>query len=78
MGVVKLVKPSISHETVALFKALAAAAERGDINGAAVACIYPGPERDFALHVAGEARRNPIHTRGTLCQFDLELSKLVK
>lgn len=78
MGVVKLVKPAISHELVALFKDLAAAAERGEIDGAAVSCSYPGPDHDFALYVAGAARRNPMYTRGTLCQLDIELSKLTE
>lgn len=79
MGVVlRLVSPAICHELVTLFRDLADAAERGDFNGAVVSCSIPGPDHDFALYVAGESRRNPTHSRGTLCQLDLELSKLMK
>lgn len=75
-AVVFLVPAVVSHETVNLFRALAAAAERGEIIGAAVSCDYPGPGNNFALHVVGASKADPTHTRGALCQFDDELSKL--
>lgn len=75
-SVVSLVPGVISQETIDLFDSLAAAARRGEVNGAAVACNYPGPGHHFGLHVAGSARYDPTHTRGELNQFDIELSKL--
>lgn len=74
--VVELLQAVVSEETINLFRALAAAAERGEIIGAAVACDYPGPGNHFALHVVGASKAHPRLTRGTLCQFDEELSKL--
>lgn len=78
MGVLELVKPTICEELVAMFAELGEAAARGDYNGAVVSCSIPGPGHHFALYVAGESRRDPTHTRGALCQLDLELSKLLK
>ncbi len=78
MSVVSLVARPVSQETVDLFNELAAAAARGEIDGAAVACTYPGPGHHFGLHVTGVARSDPTHTRGAFNQFDIELSKLPK
>lgn len=78
MGVVlTLVDPAISEETVQFFKSLAAAAERGEIVGAAVVYIKPGgfPWR-FALDISGCAWRDPTFVRGTLNQFDKVLADL--
>lgn len=78
MSVVSLVPHSVSQETVDLFDALADAARRGDINGAAVSFTYPGPERHFGLCIAGAARRDPTHASGSLNKFIIELSNMPK
>ena len=72
---VRLVRDSVSHNTVQCLRQLLEGAERGEIIGLAFAAVLKG--RRYMVNSAGEAHRNPTFSRGMLLSLDDELGRMV-
>lgn len=65
----------VSHDTVRCLREALELAERGELFGAVVISMLK--QRKYAMHVTGEAHRNPTFTRGMLCVLDDQLARQI-
>ncbi len=69
----RLVPDTISGDTVEALEQLLAAARKGQVIGLAYVVMYK--RRQFIANAAGEAKRNPVFTRGMLACLDDALGR---
>lgn len=67
-----LVQNHVSSDTVECLENLLAEAREGKILGAAFCVMYKG--REFIADATGEARRNPVFTRGMVAFLDDQIA----
>lgn len=67
---------AVSHDTVKCLERLLEQARAGEAIGIAYAVMYK--RRKFAVHMCGEAHRNPTFTRGMIAALDDELGFRVR
>jgi hypothetical protein len=66
---------TVSRDTVACLRDLLARAERGEVVGLAYAAMHK--RRKYAVHICGEADRNPTFARGMVDALSDELARRV-
>lgn len=74
MGVLNLVPPAVSGDTVQALEYLLQEARAGRLVGLAWVCMIRG--RLYEVDAAGEAKRLPTYARGLLRRLDDELAKI--
>ena len=67
----KLLRDSISHDTVQCLTELLSLAKDGEVTGLAFAATLKG--RSYIVNTAGYAHKNPTFARGIVCAIDDEL-----
>lgn len=73
-GIVRLVRPAVSEDTVLAVAYLKQEIDAGRIVGLAWVAIHPG--QYYSVDFAGEARKLPTFTRGMVEALSDQLAKL--
>lgn len=73
--VVSLIRPTVSEDTVMALEILLAEARAGQLVGIAYVGIYPA--RAYVVDMAGEAKKAPIFTLGTVVILEDQIARFI-